>query len=129
MRAYVSIRFPRLAWIIAISSVPSSLFAQQPAQETAARLSVERIFTRPGLALPLARGVAWSPDGKWLSFLQTTGTGASEKTDLYVVDPTKPNEPPRVLVGSDKLRELMPASRRRDTQATGLARFPAQPYQ
>ncbi len=122
-----------LPLVLFVSTVSACLalsaLAQQRTSTEDMGLSVEKIYTRPGLTLPLARGVAWSPDGKWLSFLQTTGSGANAKIDLYAVDPARPSDPPRVLVDSDKLRELLPASRRRDTQATGLGRLAAQQYQ
>jgi dipeptidyl-peptidase 4 len=101
--------------------------AQHPSQASETGLSVEKIYARTGLSQPLASGVAWSPDGKLLSFLQTTGI--PPKTDLWAIDPSRPNEPPRLLADSDKLRELLPASHKKDTQATGLGRVAPQRYE
>lgn len=127
-RCLLRLRIVLLASFISACLIPCA-FGQTPASLEDTGLSVEKIYTRPGLALPLARGVAWSPDARWLSYLQTTGAGSVARTELLAVDPTKPTDPPRVLVDADKLRELLSASRRRDTQATGLGRVTPQQYQ
>ena len=106
--------------VLSFLSAVLTASAQRTSPPAEAGLSIEKIYAGPALSLPLARGVAWSPDSKLLSFLQTTGT--PPKTDLWAVDPSRPLDPPRLLVDSDRLRELMPPSRRRDTQATGLGR-------
>jgi hypothetical protein len=81
----------------------SPTLAQQPAQQSLIGLSVEKIYARPGLAAPLVRGIAWSPDGKLLSYFHRSGSGASAKTELYSIDVAKSEFPGRLLVGADKL--------------------------
>ena len=114
----------RLAVLVGALSACLALPARGQQRESG--LSVEKIYTRPGLTQPLAEGVAWSPDGKLLSFLQATGT--PPKTDLWAIDPSRPHDSPRLLADSDKLRELLPPSRKKDTQATGLGRVAPQRY-
>src|SRR5713226_5706007 len=103
--------------------------AQQTAQEKTNGLTVEKIYSRPGLTAPLARGIEWSPDGKLLSYFRSSGTGAAAKTDLYAMDAANPELPGRLLVDSGKLKELLPPSRKRDTQATGLGRVAPEQYE
>jgi dipeptidyl-peptidase-4 len=107
----------------------SPALAQQPAQQSLIGLSVEKIYARPGLAVPLVRGIEWSPDGKLLSYFHRSGTGASAKTELYAIDVAKPEFPGRLLVDADRLKELLPPSNRKDTQATGIGRVAATQYE
>jgi dipeptidyl-peptidase-4 len=82
------------------------------------------IYAHPGLAAPLARGVAWSPDSRLLSYLQTTGSAG--KTELWAIETSRLHEPARLLVDSEALGELLPALRH--TQATGLGRLAPREY-
>ena len=103
--------------------------AQQTAQQNSNGLTVEKIYSRPGLTAALLRGVEWSPDGKLLSYFRSSGAGAAAKTDLYAIDAANPELPGRLLVDSGKLKELLPPSRKRDTQATGLGRVAPEQYE
>src|ERR1700730_11624871 len=50
------------------------------ASEPAKKLTVERIYSDPGLSGHVLRGMAWTPDGKQVSFLEAKGadTGAED---------------------------------------------------
>jgi hypothetical protein len=51
-----------------IAFFASSSMAQQSAVTLGKALTVERIYSQPSLSGRLTRGLAWSPDGKWLSY-------------------------------------------------------------
>src|SRR6266566_7915845 len=76
------------------------LEAQQPAAVGKA-LTVERIYSQPSLSGRLTRGLAWTPDGKGLSFFEAKGSGKEAKTELWVMDAASGER--RFLVGADKL--------------------------
>src|SRR5260370_19562993 len=59
--------------------------AQQPTSAGKA-LTVERIYSQPGLSGRLTRGLASTPDGKQLSYFEAKGTGRDAKTELWVMD-------------------------------------------
>src|SRR6202140_1964233 len=45
------------------------------ASESAKKLTVERIYSEPGLSGHTLRGITWTPDGKQVSFLEAKGSG------------------------------------------------------
>ena len=100
--------------------------AQQPTSAGKA-LTVERIYSQPGLSGRLTRGLAWTPDGKQLSYFEAKGTGRDAKTELWVMDAASGGR--RLLVGADKLESILPAETSRPTQATGLGRRAPSQYQ
>ena len=101
---------------------------QLGAQGTAGQLTVKRIYSQPSLSGRLNRGVQWSPDGKRLSFFETTGQGKDAKSELWVMDAT--NGQRRVLVSAARLETVLPSEgKERASQATGLGRRPASQYQ
>src|SRR5438552_18264237 len=102
------------------------LEAQQPATARKA-LTVERIYSQPSLSGRLTRGVAWTPDGKGLSYFETTGSGKEAKTELWVMDAASGER--RLLIAADKLEAILPADTSRPTQATGLGRRAPSQYQ
>jgi len=104
---------------------PSSV-AQQPAAPGKA-LSVERIYSQPTLSGRLTRGLAWTPDGKQLSYFESKGLGKEAKTELWAMDATSGER--RLLVASDKLESILPAETLRPSQATGLGRRAPSQYQ
>jgi len=59
--------------------------AQQPAG-AGKLLTVERIYSQPSLSGRLTRGLAWTPDGKALSYFETQGSGREAKTELWSMD-------------------------------------------
>ena len=102
------------------------LAAQQPAG-AGKILTVERIHSQPSLSGRLTRGLAWTPDGKGLSYFETKGSGKDAKTELWVMDATSGER--RLLVAADKLESILPADTSRPTQTTGLGRHAPSQYQ
>src|SRR2546425_13053293 len=90
-------------------------------------LTIERIYSQPSLSGRLTRGLAWTPDGKELSYFETKGSGRDAKTELWVMDAASGER--RLLVASDKLEAILPAETSRPTQATGLGRRAPSQYQ
>src|SRR5712692_3976736 len=101
--------------------------AQQSSGSVGKVLTVERIYSQPSLSGRLTRGLAWTPDGKQVSFFETKGTGKEAKTELWVMDAATGER--RVLVATDKLESVLPAEPERATQETGLGRRPPSQYQ
>jgi dipeptidyl-peptidase-4 len=84
------------------------------------QLTVDRIYSQPSLSGRLTRGIAWAPDGKRFSFLETTGTGKEAKTALHVMDAATGEK--SQLISAEKLESVLPAESGRPSQATGLGR-------
>jgi dipeptidyl-peptidase 4 len=104
----------------------SSSVAQQPISAGKA-LTVERIYSQPSLGGRLTRGLAWTPDGKQLSYFETKGSGKEAKTELWAMDAATGER--RLLVAADKLETILPAESSKATQATGLGRRAPSQYQ
>src|SRR5258708_38998749 len=100
----------------------SSTTAQQLATSGKA-LTVERIYSQPSLSGRLTPGLAWTPDGKGLSYFETKGSGKEAKTELWVMDAASGER--RLLVAADKLEAILPVDTSRPTPATGLGRSAA----
>src|SRR6202171_5880431 len=111
-------------FLLAFCAPPSG--AQQPAISVKA-LTVERIYSMPSLNGRLTRGLAWTPDGKRLSYFETKGLGKEAKTELWVMDAA--NGERRLLVAADKLESILPVDSAKPTQATGLGRRAPAQYQ
>ena len=90
-------------------------------------LTVERLYAQPSLSGRLTRGLAWTPDGKRLSYFETKGSGKEAKTELWVMDAASGER--RLLVAADKLESILPPDTSRPTQATGLGRRAPSQYQ
>jgi dipeptidyl-peptidase-4 len=90
-------------------------------------LTVERIYAQPSLSGRLTRGLAWTPDGKQLSYFETRGSGKEAKTELWVMDAASGGR--RLLIAADKLESILPEDTSRPTQATGLGRRAPSQYQ
>jgi len=116
--------FQTALFLLGFCALPSA--AQQPAASGKA-LTVERIYSMPGLSGRLTRGLAWTPDGKQLSYFETKGAGKEAKTELWVMDTA--NGERRLLVAADKLESILPADSPKPTQATGLGRRAPAEYQ
>jgi dipeptidyl-peptidase-4 len=114
---------------ICASAIPSFAQAQQTAALSAqpGDLTVDRIYGQPSLSGRLTRGIAWSPDGKKLSFLETKVVGKDAKTELWVLDPSSGER--SLLIPSDKLETILPAPPARQSQATGPGRHAPAQYQ
>ena len=70
--------------------VPHARLAAQQTAATAAKpgeLTVDRIYSQPSLSGRLTRGITWSPDGKQLSFFESTGAGKEAKVELSSMNP------------------------------------------
>ena len=135
------------AFVLMLMIWPFAISAQQAgAPADAKHLSVERIYSTPSLSGNLARGIAWTPDGKHVSFLETKSSAAegspttSENqqqpkdrdkketgSDLWIMDAVTGER--RVLVPADRLQSMLPASPSAPTQATGLGRHAPADYQ
>jgi dipeptidyl-peptidase-4 len=110
-----------------ISLFASTSAAQQPTAASGKALTVERIYSQPSLSGRLTRGLAWTPDGKQLSYFETKGSGREAKTELWEMDAASGER--RLLMAADKLEMILPADTARATQATGLGRRAPAQYQ
>src|SRR6266851_8886181 len=126
LRCRVSCFRVLLATLVLSSFLSPSSAAQQPTGAGKA-LTVERIYSQPSLSGRLTRGLAWTPDGKQLSYFETKGAGKEAKTELWVMDTA--NGERRLLVAADKLESILPADSPKPTQATGLGRRAPAEYQ
>ena len=109
-----------VAGIVICLGMPSVCAAQQPLAGEGRALTVERIYSQPSLSGRLTRGLAWTPDGKQLSYFETRGSGKEAKTELWVMDAASGER--RLLIAADKLESILPEDTSRPTQATGLGR-------
>jgi len=107
------------------SSTAQESGSQRP-QSSRKLLTVQRIYSEPSLSGHLYAGVAWSPDGRWISFLKE-GDRTSEEKAILTIDAATGSA--KVLVSADKLTALLPPPSGNATQATGLGRRPATLYQ
>ena len=116
------------AVVVSVAAVSLAIATPSQAQDTTPRkpLTVERIFGGPGLSGQLTRGIAWSPDGKRLSYFVTSGSAKAAKTELWEMD-TQTGER-RLLIAAEKLETALQPSTRAASQATGLARHAAAQY-
>jgi dipeptidyl-peptidase-4 len=113
------------ALLLSALFVPTS--AARQSADAGKALTVERIYAQPSLSGRLTRGLAWTPDGKSLSYFETKGSGKEAKTELWVMDATSGER--RLLVAADKLESILPVDTSRPTQATGLGRRAPSRYQ
>jgi dipeptidyl-peptidase 4 len=110
----------------ALLTQPSSSAHQAAAPARSGELTVDRIFSQPSLSGRLTRGVAWAPDGKRLSYLESKGSGKEMNVDLWAMDLSSGER--SVLIPSDKLDAIFPAPAKQ-SQATGAGRHAASQYQ
>ena len=92
-------------------------------------LTVERIYGQPSLSGRLTTGIAWSPDGKLLSYFERRGQGGEARTELWTVEVSTGAR--RALVDADKLDQILvtPAGQPgAGGQQTGLGRVAPQRY-
>jgi len=107
---------------------PFALAKQKPAPAPQpGELTVDRIYGQPSLSGHLTRGVAWSPDGKLLTFLESKVTGKEVKPELWALDPSSGER--SLLISSDKLETILPAPPSNPSQATGAGRHAPSQYQ
>src|SRR5712692_311286 len=126
LRRRVSCLSMLLATLLLSAVFAPSSAAQQPTGAWKA-LTVERIYSQPSLSGRLTRGLAWTLDGKQLSYFETKGEGKDAKTELWVMDAASGER--RLVVAADKLESILPVDTSRPTQATGLGRRAPSQYQ
>jgi hypothetical protein len=115
------------------------------ASKSAKQLTVERIYSGPNLSGHTLRGLAWTPDGKQISFLDATRSGAEgagqdsrenerrgkQKKEnspaLWIVDAASGDR--RVLISGERLASMLPENSTAPSQATGLGRHAPADYQ
>ena len=91
------------------------------------QLTVDRIYSQPSLGGHTAEGLAWSPDGKQLSFFESRGSGKEEQKELWAMDAATGQR--RLLVAAEKLLTILPAVPAKANQSTGLGRIAPSQYQ
>jgi dipeptidyl-peptidase 4 len=120
-----------LLWVSSVLFCSAIVAAQQtplPSQAASKSLTVERIYSEPRLDGHALAGLAWSPDGKSISFFKETTPdhGNEPKRDLWSVDAA--SREGRILIPSGKLASVIVESEN-TTQATGLGRHAPPVYQ
>ncbi len=133
-----------IALLLAVAGVGH---AQQTGASTSAKtLTVERIFSQPSLSGRLLHGIAWTPDGQHITFLEAKSAAAESlpaatdnpypqksrrkkepDIDLWIVDVASGER--RVLVPAERLAAVLPENSATTTQATGLGRHAPADYQ
>ena len=113
---------------IAAAAAQSNTFAQAPTSAAQpGELTIDRIYGQPSLSGRLTRGIAWSPDGKRLTFLDSKGTAPNAKTELWSLDAATGER--SLLISADKLESIFPAPPAKQSQATGAGRHAPSQYQ
>ena len=102
--------------------------AQAP-PPTGGVLTVERIYSQPSLNGHMTRGIAWTPDGKQLSFFRDVPAGRGQKaqSELWILDAASGQG--HILISAEKLESVLLAETGKATQATGLGRRAPSQYQ
>lgn len=111
----------RLIWAVLLCAVCIASAQAALAQQPPSDLTVERIYRLPSLSGQLMRDTHWSPDGKWLSYLD----GIGDRTEIWVMNADSGER--HTLVDAAHLRNVLlpPASR---GQQTGLGRLTPSQY-
>jgi dipeptidyl-peptidase-4 len=120
------------ALLLSASRPPFSAAQQPQAQApppTGGVLTVERIYSQPSLSGHLTSGIAWTPDGKQLSFFRDVpaGRGQKARNELWILDAASGQG--HLLISAEKLESVLPAETGKATQATGLGRRAPSQYQ
>jgi len=122
-----------ISTLLLSASRPPFSTAQQPQAQTTPPtggvLTVDRIYSQPSLNGHLTRGIAWTPDGKQLSFFSDVPAGRGEKaqSELWILDAASGQG--HLLISAEKLESVLPAETGKATQATGLGRRAPSQYQ
>src|SRR5260370_19569117 len=119
--------FAALLATLLLSGFVAPYAAAQQSTGAVKALTVERIYSQPSLSGRLTRGLAWTPDGKELSYFETKGSGKEAKAELLAIDAASGER--RLVVAADKLESILPVDTSRPTQATGLGRRAPSQYQ
>jgi len=117
------------AYAAAIAAILASLVPLTHAQQPAApgELTIARIFGTPSLGGHLNAGLAWAPDGKRLTYVETTGSGKATRHALWVVDAATGQR--SILVDGEKWEAALANPTESKSQATGLGRHAPPLYQ
>ena len=126
MQFRLILRIATLATLL-ISLQPFAAAHQAAAAAQPGQLTVDRIYCQPSLSGRLTRGIAWSPDGKRLTYLDAKGTGKDAKTELWSLDAASGER--SLLISADKLENIFPAPPSKQSQATGAGRHAPSQYQ
>ena len=100
---------------------------EQASAANSQELTIDRIYGQPSLSGRLTRGVAWTPDGKKISFFEAKGQGKEAKTELWEMDAATGER--TLLVNAEKLESILPAPAGNTSQATGAGRHAPAQYQ
>jgi dipeptidyl-peptidase 4 len=119
--------FTCIAAFAVVTEIPAGHAQQPPASSNPGELTVDRIFRAPSLSGHLNPGLTWTPDGKRLSYVQTTGAGKDARRELWVVDAATGQR--SVLVPAHKWDAALTNPAAANTQATGLGRHAPPLYQ
>jgi len=122
-----SLIFSGIAALANLSGAHTNYAQQLQTASNPGELTVERIFRAPSLSGRLNPGLTWTPDGKRLSYVQTTGVGKDARRELWVVDAATGQR--SVLVPADKWDAALTNPAAANTQATGLGRHAPPLYQ
>lgn len=113
--------------------------------ESARELTVQRIYSEPSLSGHTLRGMAWTPDGKQISFLDAKSAspegeqeggaenprGSKKKMEnnpaLWIVNASSGER--SVLIPGERLASMLPENSSPRSQATGLGRHAPADYQ
>ncbi len=132
-RSHLSDFFVLVSTLLLGTGHPPFSAAQQPQAQapvpTGGVLTVERVYSQPSLSGHLTRGIAWTPDGKKLSFFRDIPPGRVQKarSELWIMDAASGQG--HLLLSAEKLETLLPAETEKTTQATGLGRRAPSQYQ
>ena len=110
----------KLIAVAAILTAIGSCANAQNATSNAKQLTVERIYSQPSLSGRLYAGIAWAPDGKSLSYLETKGRGKEARKELWSISAATGER--KQLLSTEKLESVLPEDKSKPTQATGLGR-------
>ena len=107
----------------------SLAFAQAPPAPAPVpgELTLARIFGSPSLGGHLNAGLAWAPDGKRLTYVETTTADKTTRQALWVVDAATGQR--SVLVDGEKWDAAFTNPGENKSQATGLGRHAPPLYQ
>jgi dipeptidyl-peptidase-4 len=108
-----------LLLLLAATLIAAPVFAKPHPSKS---LTVERIYSGPSLSGHLTAGIEWSPDGKFISYLQRDGSSV----EMWTMDAAKGER--KVLVKASVLEEVMQPRKTSAIQSTGLGRVQAENY-
>jgi len=129
MLCRLAVRISILLSLTLLLGVEYLAFAQKKAAAPAkpGELTVDRIYDFPSLNGHLARGIAWTPDSKRVTFFEPHGTAKNAKPELWVLDTASGER--SLLIPADKFETILPAPPGKESQATGLGRHAPSQYQ